>query len=227
MIKRFVSTSLVVGLLFILSACTQEQLNEAVNEPAAEVLNQQVTSQPVTNSTPSAEIVIPEDQTLPMEQRGGEFTLFGKDGAVSLSDFKGKVVAIYFGYTQCPDICPTNLALLGAALKQLTAAELENFQGIFISVDPGRDSPQHLADYTHFFHPKIIGVSGAPDDLDPVVARYGAYYEKTSFSNSALLYGVAHTSETYIVSKDGKLSAILPHATPAKDVLQAIHLAMK
>ncbi len=178
-------------------------------------------------STPPADVVIVNDDTLPMDQRGGDFTLFGKEGAVSLSDFKGKVVAIYFGYSQCPDVCPTNLALLTAAIKQLSEAELAQFQGIFISVDPSRDSPEDLAEYTHFFHPKIIGVSAAPDDLDPVVAQYGAYYEKTSYSNSAMLYGIAHTSETYIVGKDGQLSAILPHASLPDEIVKEIKAALR
>lgn len=225
--KLFFSAFLILIFLFLV-ACSRDNPD---TEPEQEVTNQLPAKQTVkektaSDSIPSADIIIPEDEALPMEQRGGDFTLYGKDGAVSLSDFKGKVVAIYFGYTQCPDICPTSLALLGTALKQLTEVELVNVQGIFISVDPGRDSPEHLADYTKYFHPKIIGISAAPDDLDPVVAQYGAYYEKTSFSNSALLYGVAHTSETYVVGKDGKLTAILPHAAPAHDILQAIRSAL-
>jgi len=179
------------------------------------------------STMPKANIVIPKDKALPMEKRGGDFTLYGKDGAVSLSDFKGKVVAIYFGYTQCPDVCPTNLSLLGAALKKLNKKELDQVQGIFISVDPGRDSPEHLAEYTRYFHPKIMGISGTPEMIDPIVAAYGAYYEKVPYSNSAMLYGISHTSETYIVGKNGKLSAILPHATPTKDILKAIKKALK
>ncbi len=72
----------------------------------------------------------------------------------------------------------------------------------------------------------MIGLSAAPDDLDPVVAQYGAYYEKVPYSNSALMYGVDHTSETYIVGKDGKLFAILPHATESVKVLETIRSAM-
>lgn len=179
-----------------------------------------------TPPTPSADIVIPQDQVLPMEKRGGNFTLYGKDGAVTLADYKDKVVAIYFGYTQCPDVCPTNLALLGAGLKKLSKEELEKIQGIFVSVDPGRDTPEHLADYTKYFHPKIIGISGTPKMIDPIVAAYGAFYEKISYSNSAMMYGISHTSETYIVGKDGKLSAILPHAAPAEEIVKALRIAL-
>ena len=180
----------------------------------------------IPSKIPPPNIVIDKDKALPIEKRGGEFTLYGKDGAVNLSDFKGKAVAIYFGYTQCPDVCPTNLSLMGAAFKKLTEKELENVQGIFISVDPGRDTPEHLAEYTKYFHPKIIGISGTPEMVDPIVAAYGAYYEKVSYSNSAMLYGISHTSETYIVGKDGKLSAILPHAAPADAIVKAVRAVL-
>ena len=177
-------------------------------------------------TTPPPNIVVSEDETLAMEKRGGPFTLYGKNGAVSLADYKGKVVAVYFGYTQCPDVCPTNLAFLGAGLKQLTEKEVENVQAIFISVDPGRDTPELLADYTKYFYPTMIGISGTPEMVDPIVAAYGAYYEKISYSNSAMGYGISHTSETYIVDKKGKLSAILPHATSAKNIVEAIRKAL-
>ncbi len=167
-------------------------------------------------------LVLTVDGNMPIEQRGGEFTLFGAQGAVSLSDFRGKVVAIYFGYSQCPDVCPTNLSILTSAMKQLSTQELANFQAIFISVDPGRDDPERLAKYVTFFHSDMIGISGAPVDLNPVVAQYGAFYEKVSYSNSEMLYGIDHTSETYIVSKQGKLTAILSHASPRDEVLATI-----
>ena len=158
---------------------------------------------------------------------GGDFSLIGKSGWVSLSDFKGKVVAIYFGYTMCPDVCPTNLSFLSSAIKQLKPAEKNNFQSIFISVDPGRDTPDKLVEYVKYFDQDMIGLSAAPDDLDPVVVQYGAYYEKVPFSNSALMYGIDHTSETYIVGKDGKLFTILPHATKSVKILKTIRQAIK
>ncbi len=158
--------------------------------------------------------------------RGGDFSLIGKSGWVSLSDFKGKVVAVYFGYTKCPDVCPTNLSFLSSAIAQLSPEEKKNFQSIFISVDPGRDTPDILADYVKYFDKDMIGLSAAPDDIDPVVAQYGAYYEKVPYSNSALMYGIDHTSETYIVGKKGKLVAVLEHATPSAKILATIRTVM-
>jgi len=167
------------------------------------------------------------DEVIDINDRGGDFSLIGNSGWVSLSDFKGKVVAIYFGYTKCPDVCPTNLSFLSSAIAQLTAEEKNQFQSIFISVDPGRDSPDVLAEYVKYFDEDMIGLSAAPDDVDPVVAQYGAYYEKVPFSNSALMYGIDHTSETYIVGRDGKLVFILDHATESAKILSTIREAMK
>ena len=169
-----------------------------------------------------ADLVLTAEGNLPIEQRGGDFTLFGVQGPVSLSDFQGKVVAIYFGYSQCPDVCPTNLSILAAVMKQLSPKELADFQAIFVSVGPGRDDPERLAKYAAFFHPEMLGISGAPADLIPVVAQYGAFFEVVSYSDSEVLYGIDHTSETYIVGKDGVLAAILPHATPRDQLLEAI-----
>ncbi len=221
-------------LLLQVSACTPSEIDKKTDESVSKTkIEKQIDKKEEskqkptgTKATPKANIIIPEDQALPMEKRGGDFTLYGKDGAVNLADYRGKVVAIYFGYTQCPDVCPTNLAFMGAGLKQLSTKELENVQGIFISVDPGRDTPEILADYTKYFHPKIIGISGTPEMIDPIVAAYGAYYEKVSYSNSAMMYGISHTSETYIVGKSGKLSAILPHAAPVDDIAKAIRTAL-
>ena len=215
-----VTTTLLFSL-FLLIGCSPEEQGENMVIVATDV-----SKDSISTTSPPPNIVIAEDQALPMEKRGGDFTLYGIDGAVNLSDFRDKVVAIYFGYTQCPDVCPTNLALLGDGLKKLTKKELDNIQGIFISVDPGRDTPELLADYTKHFHPKIIGISGTPEMVDPIVAAYGAYYEKISYSNSAMMYGVSHTSETYIVGKNGKLSAILRHAAPANDIIKAIRSAL-
>lgn len=170
--------------------------------------------------------IIEFSDNIDIKDRGGEFSLIGKNGWVSLSDFRGKVVAIYFGYTKCPDVCPTNLSFLSSAISRLSPEEKKQFQSIFISVDPGRDTLDIMAKYVKYFDDEMIGLSAAPDDLDPVVAQYGAFYEKVPYSNSALMYGIDHTSETYIVGKDGKLVAILPHAAESIKILEAIRKAM-
>jgi protein SCO1/2 len=88
---------------------------------------------------------------------GGDFTLQSADGPVALKDFRGKVVLLYFGYTYCPDICPTSLAATADGLKELKPDELARVAVILISVDPKRDTPARLKEYARFFHPVFVG----------------------------------------------------------------------
>ncbi|MCB1943541.1 MAG: SCO family protein [Candidatus Accumulibacter sp.] len=152
---------------------------------------------------------------------GGDFSLQGPQGTVALADFRGKVVLIYFGYTSCPDVCPTSLALLAQALSGLDAAEREQVQGIFVSLDPDRDSPAVLAQYAPFFHPAIVGLRGTPTQIATLAGQYGVSYRKQQ-ANAEGQYTVDHSSETYLVNRHGKLSTRLPHASPASEILAAI-----
>ncbi|MCW9014540.1 MAG: SCO family protein [Gammaproteobacteria bacterium] len=152
---------------------------------------------------------------------GGDFTLQSIAGPVSLSEFHGKVVLIYFGYTWCPDICPTNLAMMAGALSQLSEHEKNRVQGIFVSVDPERDSVERLATYTDFFHPTIIGLTGTENIINDITTRYGAAYQIIK-QDSATDYVVDHSSETYLVDPDGKLAEKLPHAALPDQILMSV-----
>ena len=153
---------------------------------------------------------------------GGEFTLQSQSGSVSLQDYRGKVVLIYFGYTMCPDICPTNLSLMSNAFAQMDKQQLEKVQGIFISVDPKRDTMKRLAEYTQYFHESIKGISGQADVIREIANRYGAAYQIVIQKESATNYVVDHSSETYVINPQGKLVARLPHAAPPQEILEAI-----
>jgi protein SCO1/2 len=153
--------------------------------------------------------------------QGGDFTLQGKNGPVALADFRGKVVLIYFGYTFCPDVCPTSLSLMAQALSSLEPAQRERVQGIFISVDPERDTPERLKEYAPFFHPAIIGISGSQEQLAAVTKQYGASYMKQK-PNAEGQYAVDHSSVTYGIDPDGKLAASLPHASTPQQISDAI-----
>ena len=155
--------------------------------------------------------------------RGGGFTLQSEQGPLSLRDLRGKVVLIYFGYTWCPDVCPTNLALMAAAFSDLDTAELQRVQGIFISVDPHRDTPQRLTQYTDYFHNQIIGITGSEAEIAKVAAQYGVAYQLVK-QGSATDYVVDHSSETYLVDGTGTLVEILPHAAPAAEIVQRIRV---
>ncbi len=156
---------------------------------------------------------------------GGDFTLKQGDKPVKLSDFKGKVVVMYFGYASCPDVCPTTLGIIGSALKELSPEEIAQVQPIFISVDPERDSGEKLMAYAQHFSPAFIGITGTQEDLQKVAGQYGAFYAKTQ-SDSAMGYLVDHTSKTYLVSKDGAFVKILPHDMSKEDVVTSLREAL-
>ncbi len=153
---------------------------------------------------------------------GGDFTLTSAQGPVSLSDFRGKVSVIYIGYASCPDVCPTALAVLTQSLKQLDAEEREQVQGIFISVDPERDTPEKLAEYAAFFSPRIIGVTGSQDQIDQVVRQYGAFYRKVDMKDSAMGYAVDHSSRLYLIDREGRLVQTFLHNSSPQELTQGL-----
>lgn len=157
---------------------------------------------------------------------GGDFTLQSVNGDVSLSDYKGKVTFLYFGYTFCPDVCPTSLSRIGAAFKKLNEEELKSVQGIFISVDPDRDTPQKLADYTKYFHPQIVGITGTKEKIDEIAARYDVKYRKAE-GTTAASYLVDHTAYIFILDKTGKIREYLPHAVEVDRAVEVIRKLLK
>ncbi|PXF31350.1 hypothetical protein WH50_10515 [Pokkaliibacter plantistimulans] len=153
---------------------------------------------------------------------GGDFTLQGIDGPVSLSNFKGKVVVLYFGYTSCPDVCPTSLATLGQAIRLLPKDEQNDVQGIFVSVDPERDNLQKLADYSRFFYPTMIGITGQDNQLQALARQYGAFYRRVELKDSAMGYAMDHTSSLYLINKDGVLSKAIHHGSTPDQIKNSI-----
>ena len=153
---------------------------------------------------------------------GGDFTLQSAGGPVSLKDFRGKVVLVYFGYTYCPDICPTSLAATSEGLKQLTPDELARVAMIFVSVDPKRDTPARLKEYVEFFHPSIVGVTGTPENIAEIAKRYAVFYAEQKVETAGEGYVVDHSADTYVIAADGKMVAKIAHATPSDQVAASI-----
>jgi protein SCO1/2 len=153
---------------------------------------------------------------------GGDFTLTGTVGKVSLHDYAGKIVLLYFGYTTCPDICPTNLGNLSSAMKSLTEAERNKVQVLMISVDPERDDQTKMDTYLPYFHPSFKGLTGTPEQISDIAKRYGAVYQKAAIGEGALGYSVDHSAFTYLINTQGKLVEQLPHATTGDEFVTAI-----
>ena len=150
---------------------------------------------------------------------GGDFTLNSKDGEVSLEDYRGQVVLMYFGFTSCPDVCPTALSTIAASMRQLTPSLEAQIQPLFVSVDPGRDTLDNLAIYSAYFHPRMLGITGSIEAIDEIVKKYGAYYSHIPLENSALAYTVDHTSRAYLIGTEGQLISTVAHGTSVDELV--------
>jgi cytochrome oxidase Cu insertion factor (SCO1/SenC/PrrC family) len=146
---------------------------------------------------------------------GGPFELVGQNGkTVTEKDFDGKYMMIYFGYTYCPDVCPTALSDMATALDAIDPEKAAKVQPIFISVDPARDTPEHLAEYVSFFHPRLIGLTGSEKQVKEAARAYRVFYRiGEPQSDDPQDYLVDHTSIIYLVGPDGKLVTHFSHGT--------------
>ena len=153
---------------------------------------------------------------------GGDFTLTSQEGPVSLSDFEGKVVVMYFGFLTCPEVCPNSLTVIRTALKRLDAESQEDAQAILVSIDPKRDTPEKLAKYAEFFHPNLVGITGSQDQIDSVTKQYGAFYNFTEIESVSLDYGVEHSSRYYVIDQQGKLVTAMRHSTTPNELFAQI-----
>lgn len=159
----------------------------------------------------------------PLAQRptGGDFTLQTADGALSLHDLRGKVVLLYFGYTNCPDVCPASISAGAQALTQLSAQERANTRLLFVSVDPARDTPAKLKEYAAYFHPEMIGATGTPEQIAAVAGAYGASYARQP-ARADGGYAVDHSAQTYVIAPDGRLAEEVEYGASAAKVIQAV-----
>ena len=153
---------------------------------------------------------------------GGDFTLSSSGGPISLRDFRGKVVLLFFGYASCPDVCPTSLALSAKALESLGKEELSRVQPLFITLDPERDTTKQLAEFVSFFHPKFIGLSGSAEEVARVAGLYGVKYYQVELEGAPGGYAVNHSAAIYLIAPDGSLRFLFPHGTSPRIVARAI-----
>jgi protein SCO1/2 len=152
---------------------------------------------------------------------GGAFALIDQDGKpVTDSDFKGRYRLMYFGYTFCPDVCPTDAAVLSRGLQTYEKARpgrAAKVQPIFITVDPGRDDPAALKAFVTAFHPRLIGLTGTPVAIAAALKNYGIYARQVATSDPEN-YLVDHFAVFYLFGPDGAPIAFLPHGSTAADV---------
>lgn len=139
----------------------------------------------------------------------GAFSLVSHDGKrVTERDFRGRFLLVFFGYTSCPDICPTDLATIGAAMRSLGAAG-RRIQPVFITVDPESDTPEAMAAYVRHFHPRMIGLTGTPDEIAAAAQNFGAIYLKAARADGR--YTVDHSAYIYLLGPDARFRAVFDH----------------
>jgi len=148
----------------------------------------------------------------------GHFNLVTIDGKdVHDTDYRGKWMLIYFGYTFCPDVCPTTLSQIGVALDAL-GPKAKDFQPIFITLDPARDKTPVLKDYMKSFDPRIIGLRGEPDDIEEAAKSFHVYYRPRSLGNGQ--YTVDHSSYIYVIDPKGKFVELLTGDLPGHPLVE-------
>ncbi|MCL6525570.1 MAG: SCO family protein [Thermaceae bacterium] len=158
-----------------------------------------------------------------------DFSLTAPNGkTVKLSDYRGKVRLIFFGYVNCPDVCPTTMLELSKVYKALTPQEQARVQVMMISVDPERDTQEVLGKYVAFFSPAFVGLTGTPDQIAQVAQNYGVFYQKSNIK-SAKEYTVDHSATVFAVDPQGNLRLIYGNGKPAQTekVVQDVRWMLK
>jgi protein SCO1/2 len=149
---------------------------------------------------------------------GGDFTLTSHDGRrLSLHDLRGKRVLLFFGYTHCPDACPTMLSKISRVYRTAGAAK-KDLVTLFVSIDPDRDSPAALKEYLGYFASvNAIGLTGSKSELDKVVKAYGARYAIEP-SASAAGPSVSHSTYLYVIDREGKTRKLFTHESTPDEI---------
>lgn len=156
-----------------------------------------------------------------------DFTLTDENNQpFRLSDHKGKVVLLFFGYTHCPDVCPGTLAVWKEAHSLLGDAAAET-RFVFVTVDPERDTPERLAMHVNAFSPDFIGLTGTPEALQPVYDAFHIAYEKDTESDTAVEYLMGHTAAVMVVDPEGRLRSMLPFGVTGEDVAADVRALLR
>ncbi|HLA01519.1 MAG TPA: SCO family protein [Aestuariivirga sp.] len=157
---------------------------------------------------------------------GGPFSLTDQEGRkVTDKDFRGHYMLVFFGYTYCPDICPTELQVMSAALDNL-GAKADDIQPIFISVDQQRDTPEVLKQYVTNFHPRLVGLTGSAEEIASVARAYRVYFSKVENNSEPDAYLMDHSTIMYLMDGQGKFVKHFTYSTDAAALAKAIEEAI-
>jgi protein SCO1 len=159
---------------------------------------------------------------LPVLPVGGDFVLTDDNNQqFDLSSLRGKAVLVFFGYTSCPDVCPTTLSKLASVYKEL-GPDAKRVKTVYISVDPQRDTPDVLKEDLSSFDVDALGLTGTKPQIDKVVAQYGASYEIIPTPESAMKYTVAHSTTLYALDADGRTRIEFPYDASIDQIVKGL-----
>ena len=180
----------------------------------------------LTACQPSTPAFHATDMSASNGQIGGELALTDHTGrARTLKDFLGKVVVVFFGYTQCPDVCPTNMSTLREVMTQL-GPEAAKVQVLFVSVDPERDTQELLAQYVPAFHPDFLGLYGSAEQTAKAARDFRVFFQKQGKVTGAN-YTVDHSAGSYVFDASGKLRLYLRHGEPAANIVDDLRRLLR
>lgn len=158
---------------------------------------------------------------------GGPFTLTDQTGKqVTEKDFLGKYMVVFFGFTNCPDICPSGLQVLTAAFDKI-GAKADLATPVFITLDAKRDTPEKLALYLKSFHPRLVGLTGSEAEVAAAAKTYRVYYQKVEDEKNPESYSYDHASLFYVMGKDGAFVAPIAHTNDVDEVAAALDKALR
>jgi cytochrome oxidase Cu insertion factor (SCO1/SenC/PrrC family) len=154
------------------------------------------------------------------EELGGDFSLTDHNSnTFELHQLRGKLVLLFFGYTYCPDICPSELANLSAVLNEL-GGQAGQVQGLFVSLDPDRDTPEVLHDYVRYFNEGMIGLTGSVVEVAQVAKQYRVNYQRHEREDGS--YSIDHSANLYLINGKGALTAVVPYGMPQQHLLELV-----
>lgn len=153
---------------------------------------------------------------------GGPFTLTDHTGKKrALADFRGRFTLLYFGFTNCPDVCPTDLYSMSKAIEEL-GPDGEKVNLVFVTLDPERDTPEKLSQYISLFHPRLVALTGTPGEIRNAANLYKVYFQKTKLGEGANDYTVDHSAFVYLLNPEGRYLGFYPPNTSPYRIAQIV-----